>query len=314
MKKTRICDLLNIEYPIIQAGMVWVSGGKLAAASANAGVLGVIGAGSMKPDLLSHHILKAQSLTSKSIAVNLPLLYKDIDKQIKVCLDHDIKIFITSAGSPKKFTSELKQHGAKVIHVTSNPLLAKKCEDAGVDAIIAEGFEAGGHNGRDELTTLTLLPQVLKSVNIPVIAAGGFYSGQSILAGLALGAAGIQMGTRFMMTKESSAHEKYKNLLLDSTYDSTELVMKKHVPVRLIKNEFYYEVKALENKCADENELVQLLGKGRAKHGMLEGDLLQGELEAGQICGAINDLPSVEELMKKIILEYDCAKKSLIEN
>lgn len=314
MKKTKLCKTLNIKYPIIQGGMVWVSGGKLAAAVANAGGLGVIGAGSMKPDLLDHHIKKAKSLTQNTLAINLPLLYKDIEKQIEIALAHDIKVFITSAGSPKKFTQKLKEKGVFVIHVISNPLLAKKCEDSGVDAVIAEGFEAGGHNGRDELTSLTLLPQVLASVNIPVIAAGGFYNGASILAGLSLGADAIQMGTRFLLTKESSAHQSYKDYLLGADHQSTRLMLKKHIPVRLVRNAFFDDVERLESRCADKDELIELLGKGRAKKGMLLGDLEQGELEAGQICGAINDLPSVKTLMAELQVEYKTALTKILES
>lgn len=311
MKKTKLCEILNIELPLIQGGMVWVSGAKLAAACSNNGALGVIGAGSMNPELLEQHILKAKSLTNKNFAVNLPLLYKNIEEQIDICLKHGVSTFITSAGSPKKFTGKLKDTGAKVLHVISNPVLAKKCEDAGVDGVIAEGFEAGGHNGRDELTTLTLLPQVLSSVNIPVVAAGGLATGSSILAMLAMGAAGVQMGTRFMMTKESSAHQKYKDILLTADHQSTELVLKKHVPVRLVKNAFYEQVKALESNCASKEQLVELLGKGRARKGMLEGDLISGELEAGQICASIDTLPSVSEVINRLKVEYQLGLESL---
>lgn len=307
MKQTKICELLNIKYPIIQAGMVWVSGAKLAAASANAGCLGVIGAGSMKPVLLKEHILKAQSLTDKSLAINIPIMYKDSQEQINIALELGIKIFITSAGSPKKFTKYLKDKGCVVIHVTSTPKLALKCQDAGVDAVIVEGFEAGGHNGRDELTSLVLIPKITKQLNIPVIAAGGFASGESIVAALALGADGVQMGTRFMMTKESSAHKKYKDLLLTTDESSTMLSMKKHVPVRLVKNQFFEQVKELENNGASKDELIDLLGKGRAKSGMLDGDLDEGELEAGQICYSISDIPTVSELVDSLISEYNYA-------
>ena len=312
MKKTIICDLLNIKYPLIQGGMVWVSGAKLASACSNAGILGVIGAGSMNPELLENHLTKALALTNHSIAVNLPLLYKNIDEQIEVCLNKGIKIFITSAGSPKKFTSYLKDKGCVVIHVTSTPELAKKCEAAGVDAIIAEGFEAGGHNGRDELTTLTLIPQILKAVSIPVIAAGGFATGESILAGLALGVHGIQMGTRFMMSQESSAHKSYKALLKEADFKATQLMMKKHVPVRLYKNQFYQDLLSLEDHCASKEEMITYLGRGRAKKGMLEGDLEQGELEAGQICGLINDIPTVKEIVANLDKEYKKALDNLL--
>ncbi len=311
MKRTAICELLNIKYPIIQAGMVWVSGAKLAAASANAGCLGVIGAGSMKPALLEEHITKAQALTNGPLAVNIPIMYHGAQEQIDLALKLGIKIFIMSAGSPKKFTTYLKEKKAIVIHVTSTPALAKKCEDAGVDAVIVEGFEAGGHNGRDELTSIVLIPQVLKAVNIPVIAAGGFAGGASILAGLALGAQAIQMGTRFMLTQESSAHENYKKRLIEATATDTMLTMKKHVPVRLVKNKFYDEIKELEDNCADKETLIEHLGKGRAKAGMLDGDIDNGELEAGQICSAIEDIPTVAELVTSLVNEYQLAKKAL---
>jgi enoyl-[acyl-carrier protein] reductase II len=305
MKKTKLTELLKIEYPIIQGGMVWVSGGKLAAAVSNAGCLGVIGAGSMHTDLLSDHIKKAKALTNKPLAINFPLLYSKVDEQIECALDHGIKIIITSAGSPKKFTPMLKDKGCTVIHVTSSPMLAKKCEDAGVDAIVAEGFEAGGHNGREEITTMTLIPQVVDVVKIPVIAAGGIADGRGIVAALALGAEGVQMGTRFLMTKESSAHDNYKQLLLKANFDSTMLSLKQHVPVRLFKNKFYEEIHALESNGASVEELVAHLGKGRAKLGMLEGDLDQGELEVGQICSMIKDLPTVEVLVKNLRHQYE---------
>ena len=311
MKKTKICDLLDIELPIIQAGMVWVSGAKLAAASANAGCLGVVGAGSMTLELLDYHLKKANTLTNKPLAVNLPIMYEKVPEQIDIALKNDIKIFITSAGSPKKFTDFLKSKGAIVIHVTSSPELAKKCEAAGVDAVIAEGFEAGGHNGRDELTSMVLIPNVVKEVNIPVIAAGGFGTGSSIVAALALGANGVQMGTRFMMTQESSAHSNYKDVLLDAGSNSTKLMMKEVVPVRLVRNKFFDEIEKLELSCAGREALVKHLGKGRAKAGMLNGDIDEGELEAGQVCSLIDDLPRVSEMVEKLKSEYIHAIKNL---
>ncbi len=311
MKKTRICELLNIDLPIIQAGMVWVSGAKLAAAAANSGCLGIIGAGSMKPELLKKHILKAQSLTKKSIGINIPIMYEGAKEQIDLAYDLGIRIFITSAGSPKKFTQYLKEKDCVVIHVTSNTELALKCENAGVDAVIVEGFEAGGHNGRDELTSLVLIPQTVKKLSIPVIAAGGFATGHSIVAAIALGAEGVQMGTRFMLTQESSAHINYKNLLIESEPNQTELVMKKHVPVRLFKNKFYEDIKSLENSCATKEELQSHLGKGRAKAGMLDGELIEGELEVGQIYSEIKDIPSVKDLVTQLKKEYDLALDNL---
>jgi enoyl-[acyl-carrier protein] reductase II len=303
MKKNKITALLQIELPIIQGGMVWVSGGKLAAAASNAGCLGVIGAGSMKPDLLKKHIAKAQGLTDKPLAVNLPILYPGAPDQIQVALDAGIKIFITSAGSPKKYTSMLKDKGCTVMHVTSTPELALKCEAAGVDAIIAEGFEAGGHNGRDEITTMTLIPQVVDAVKIPVIAAGGIADGRGMVAAMALGAQGVQMGTRFLMTQESSAHENYKNLLLKATPGSTKLMLKAHVPVRLFKNQFFNEIEQLEQSCAPVEKLVEHLGKGRASE-MLNGDMDRGELEVGQICSMIKTIPTVQEMVDELKEQY----------
>jgi enoyl-[acyl-carrier protein] reductase II len=308
-----ITKILPIKYPIIQAGMVYVSGGKLAAACAEAGILGVVGAGSMNPELLDHHIKKAISLTShpERLAVNVPLLYERTAEQLEVALKNGIRIFITSAGSPKTWTKILKDKGCIVLHVTSSPELAKKCEDAGVDAVIAEGFEAGGHNGRDELTTMVLIPQVVRAIKIPVIAAGGIGDGRGIAAVLSLGAQGAQLGTRFIATKESSAHPDYKKLIIDSKSDSTMVMMKRVVPVRLVKNPFYEEVKKLEESNASRDELEKLLGKGRARAGMLEGDLVNGELEAGQIAAIVNDLPSVKELTERLLREYQEAVKSL---
>lgn len=310
MKETSVSKLLEIKYPIIQGGMVWVSGAKLAAAASNAGCLGVIGAGSMKPELLKQHILMAQELTNKPLAINLPLLYSQIEEQIAAALDLGIKIFITSAGSPKKYTKFLKDKGCIVIHVTSTPLLAKKCEDAGVDAIVAEGVEAGGHNGRDEITTMSLIPQVVDTVKIPVIAAGGIADARGIAAAFALGSSAVQMGTRFLMTQESSAHKNYKDLLLKSDFDSTILALKEHVPVRLLKNKFYFELEELISNGATKDELIEHLGKGRAKAGMLDGDIHNGELEIGQVCSMMNSIPTTEEMINKIVNQY----KEVIKN
>ncbi len=305
-KQSDLCRLLAIRYPIIQAGMVWVSGAKLAAASANAGILGVIGAGSMSPEVLDAHLSKARLLMKPggSLAINLPLLYSKIDQQIDIALKHGLKIFITSAGSPKKFTAQLKSSGATVIHVTSTPDLAKKCEDAGVDAVVAEGFEAGGHNGRDEITTMVLIPQVVDAVRIPVIAAGGIGDGRGIAAALALGASGVQIGSRFAATIESSAHEDFKRAIVNAGPGSTFLAMKPLVPVRLLKNKFAEDVQRLEAAGASVEELTALLGKGRARLGMLEGNLDEGELEIGQISGLISDIPSVEMLVERLVKEY----------
>ena len=304
-----LCHLLSIDYPIIQAGMVWVSGGKLAAASAEAGILGVIGAGSMKPELLAHHIAKARALTAhpERLAVNVPLLYEKTKEQLELSIAAGIRTVITSAGSPKTYTSWLKAQGCTVIHVTSSPLLAKKCEDAGCDAVIAEGFEAGGHNGREEITTLALVPQVVDAVKIPVIAAGGIGDGRGIAAVMCLGAAGAQLGTRFVATVESSAHENFKQAILSSGPGSTMLMMKSLVPVRLYKNKFYEDVKRLEEQGAGPADLEALLGHGRAKKGMLDGDLVEGEIEIGQISALVRDIPSVRDLVARLMREQRAA-------
>lgn len=302
-----ITELFKIRYPIIQGGMVWVSGAKLAAAVSNAGGLGLIGAGSMKPDLLKTHIIKAQSLTTNPLGVNVPLLYEQALEQIDCAYDLGIRIFFTSAGSPKKFTQYLKDKGAIVVHVTSSPELAKKCIDAGVDAIVVEGFEAGGHNGREEITSLTLIPQIKSFCTIPFIAAGGFASGASIAAAMALGAEGVQMGTRFLMTKESSAHESFKELALKALPHSTQILMRKTVPVRLLQNKFSDEIKSIEESLTGnelKEKLVAHLGKSRAKNGMLLGDVENGELEIGQVVSSIKNIPSVAEVMKELIQDY----------
>lgn len=309
-----ITKLFEIDYPIIQGGMVWVSGAKLAASVSSNGGLGLIGAGSMGPDLLQMHIVKAQSLTSRPIGVNVPLLYEKSKDQIDMALSLGIKIFFTSAGSPKKYTGYLKDHGATVVHVTSSPELAIKCEEAGVDAIVAEGFEAGGHNGRDEITTMVLIPEVRSAVKIPVIAAGGIGDGRAILAALSLGADGVQMGTRFLMTKESSAHENFKNLLLKSNPASTKILMRATVPVRLLDNKFAHEIMQIEQSFHGDilkQKLNEHLGKFRAKHGMLEGDLENGELEVGQVVSLIKNIPSVKEVFLELLDDYQKALKKL---
>ena len=293
--------------------MVWVSGGKLAAASANAGILGVIGAGSMSLDVLDQQIKKAISLTShpERLAVNIPLLYEKSKEQIEIALKNNIHIFITSAGSPKTYTSWLKDLGKTVIHVTSSPELAKKCEAAGCDAVIAEGFEAGGHNGRDEITTMVLIPEVVRVVSIPVIAAGGIIDGRSMLAALGLGAAGVQMGTRFVATQESSAHENFKKAIVSARPDSTMLMMKKATPVRLFKNKFFEEIKVLEEKGATKDELNAHLGKGRARRGMHEGDMDNGEIEIGQGAALVEKIQTVQEIVDQTIREFNEGRESL---
>lgn len=299
---TRVTELFGIDYPIIQAGMVWVSGAKLAAAASNAGCLGLIGAGSMKPELLKEHIKKAFTLTKKPFGVNVPLLYHGVEDQLQVALDEGVKIFFTSAGSPKKYTQFLRDKGCTVIHVTSTPELAKKCEDAGVHGIVIEGFEAGGHNGRDELTTLVLLQQT--RVKIPIIAAGGIGGGKAMAAAFALGADAVQMGTVFAGATESSAHIHFKKAMCDASFNSTFLRMRKTVPVRLLDNDFSRQVAVLEQSGASAEELQELLGKGRAKAGMLEGDLSKGELEIGQIVSEVKEVKPVKDIVSQIVAEY----------
>ena len=303
-REKTLTKLLQISYPIIQAGMVYCSGGKLAAAAAKSGCLGLIGAGSMKPPLLKDQIIKAKSLTDKSIGVNIPLLYPHVSEQIDVALKEGIKIFFTSAGSPKKYTSYLKEKGCIVVHVVSSPALAKKCEDAGVDAVVAEGFEAGGHNGREEITTMVLIPQVCDAVKVPVIAAGGIAGGNQIAAALCLGASGVQIGTRFAATVESSAHLRFKETILKAGFGDTRLMMKSLVPVRLLDNPFAREVYRLEKSGASPEVLKEFLGKGRAGKGMLEGDLEQGELEIGQVSAMVKDIPTCSELVQSLVRRY----------
>lgn len=304
LEKSPLNQLFKTKYAIIQAGMVWVSGAKLSAAAANTGCLGLIGAGSMKPDLLRAHIKKAHSLSSGPIGVNVPLLYHAAQEQIQVALDEGVRVFFTSAGSPKKFTSMLKDQGCVVVHVCSSAEQAIKCEEAGCDAVVAEGFEAGGHNGINETTTMVLIPQVVDAVKIPVIAAGGIGTGRQIAAALALGASGVQIGTRFVTVQESSAHQNFKQAIIAAKDGDTKLMMKKLVPVRLLKNKFYEEVLALEERCGDKEELATLLGKGRAKAGMLEGDLELGELEIGQVSALIKNAPTMSECVQELVTEY----------
>ena len=300
----RVCELFGIKYPIIQGGMVWVSGAKLAAAVSNAGGLGLIGAGSMKPDLLREHIEKAKNLTNKPFGVNIPIFSKYSEEQVKVSLEEGVKIFFMSAGSPKKYTSYLKEEGCTVVHVTSTPTLAKKCEDAGVDAVVVEGFEAGGHNGRDELTTFVLIPQAKKVLSIPLIAAGGIATGEGIAAALALGADGVQIGTRFAATKESSAHENYKKALINAKDTDTMIYLKSIIPVRLVKNSLTVKIEELEKRCADVEEFKKVLGETPAKRAIFDGDVDNGEIEAGQIAGLIDDIPTVSQIFERLIKEY----------
>jgi enoyl-[acyl-carrier protein] reductase II len=306
-----LTELFGTRLPIVQAGMIWVSGGKLAAATAEAGALGLIGAGSMQPELLRTQLRKARALTARPIGVNVPLLYPKAKEQLDVALAEGVRIVFTSAGSPKTFTTYLKDQGCVVVHVTSSPELAQKCEAAGVDAVVAEGFEAGGHNGRDEITTMALVPQVVDAVRIPVIAAGGIGDGRAIAAALALGAHGVQLGSRFAATVESSAHAAFKQAIVAAAPGGTMLAMKGLVPVRLLKNRFYEQVAAAEARGASKDELTTLLGKGRARRGMLEGDCDDGELEIGQIAGLVHDLPTVAELVRRLEREYAAAVTGL---
>lgn len=303
--QNRITKLFNIQYPIIQAGMIWCSGWELAAAVSNAGGLGIIGSGSMYPEILRQHIQKCKAATNKPFAVNVPLLYPDIDKHIAICIEERVKIVFTSAGNPATYTALLKEAGITVVHVIANEKFAKKSEACGVDAIVAEGFEAGGHNGREETTTLCLIPQIVKAVNIPVIAAGGIGTGRSLLAAMALGAEGVQIGSRFVLSNESSGHINFKNAILQATDGSTELSLKQLTPVRLLKNKFYQDVKQAEVNGASKEEMTELLGRGRAKRGMFEGDLEEGELEIGQISAYIKEIKPAAEIVKEIVSEYN---------
>lgn len=306
--QNRITSLFQIQYPLIQAGMIWCSGWKLAAAVSNAGGLGIIGSGSMYPAILEEHILKCKAATDKPFAVNLPMLYPDIDKHIELIIKHQVPIVFTSAGNPKTWTKHLKDHGITVVHVVSSVKFALKAEEAGVDAIVAEGFEAGGHNGRDETTTFCLIPMVAKAVKIPLIAAGGIGTGKGMLAALILGADGVQIGSRFVTSLESSAHENFKNKVIESKEGDTLLTLKELTPVRLLKNPFFDQVQEAYQKNATSEELNLLLGRGRAKKGMFEGDLTEGELEIGQIAGLIDEIKSAGEIVKEIITEFKEAK------
>ena len=308
----RICDLFGIQFPIVQAGMIWNSGWRLAAASSNSGILGLIGAGSMYPEVLREHIQKCKSATNRPFGVNIPLLYPDIDKLIDVIVEEGVKIVFTSAGNPATWTTQLKSHGIVVIHVVSSAKFALKAQIAGVDAVVAEGFEAGGHNGREETTSMTLIPMVCNAVSIPVIAAGGIATGRAMLAAQVLGADGVQIGSRFVASVESSAHDNFKNIVVNSKEGDTQLTLKELAPVRLLKNKFYYDIQNLYQNCGTTDELKALLGRARAKRGMFEGDLEEGELEIGQIASLINDIKPVMEIVSEIITEYDHAKKNIL--
>lgn len=299
--------LFNTRYPIIQAGMVWNSGWKLASAASNSGILGLIGAGSMYPEVLRKHIQKCTAATSKPFGVNVPLLYPNIKEIMKIIVDEGVKIVFTSAGNPSDWTSWLKKHDITVVHVVSSVKFAQKAETAGVDAVVAEGFEAGGHNGREETTTFALIPMVCKSVSIPVIAAGGIATGRAMLAAMTLGAHGVQIGSRFVASTESSAHEAFKNLVVSAQEGSTKLTLKELTPVRLLKNKFFNELMDLYKNNPTSDELKAHLGRGRAKKGMFEGDLDEGELEIGQIAAVIDDILPVSEIVKNLVKEFNSA-------
>jgi enoyl-[acyl-carrier protein] reductase II len=308
----RITSLFNIQYPIIQGGMIWNSGYKLASAVSNSGGLGLIGAGSMYPDVLREHIQKCKKATDKPFGVNVPMLYPNIEEIIQIIVEEDVKIVFTSAGNPKTWTTFLKEKGITVVHVVSSSKFALKAQEAGVDAVVAEGFEAGGHNGREETTTLTLIPMVKENISIPLIAAGGIATGRGMLAAMILGADGVQMGSRFAASVESSAHENFKQSIIDTKEGDTLVTLKELAPVRLIKNKFYNDLQELYAKCPTPEELKELLGRARAKRGMFEGDLIEGELEIGQIAGLIHDIKPVKEIIDSVIGEFEMAKKESV--
>ena len=309
--QNRITELFNIQYPLIQAGMIWNSGYKLASAVSNAGGLGIIGAGSMYPEILREHIQKCKKATNKPFAVNVPMLYPQIDEIINIIVEEGVQIVFTSAGNPKTWTSFLKEKSITVVHVVSSVKFALKAQDAGVDAVVAEGFEAGGHNGREETTTFTLIPMVKDKISIPLIAAGGIATGRGMLAAMILGADAVQIGSRFVASEESSAHQNFKNKVVETQDGETELTLKELAPVRLIKNKFYNQVKELYTQNPTPEQLKELLGRARAKRGMFEGDMDDGELEIGQIAGLINEIKPAAEIVKEIIDEYEAVKSSL---
>ena len=302
--ENRICKLLNIQYPVIQAGMIWCSGWELASAVSNAGGLGILGAGSMYPEVLHQQILKCKSATNKPFGVNLPMLYPDIEKHIETIIKHHIPVVITSAGNPKIWTKKLQEHGCKVIHVVSSVKFALKAQEAGVDAIVAEGFEAGGHNGRDETTTLCLIPNVAKHISIPLIAAGGVGTGKTMLAAMNLGADGVQIGSRFVTSFESSAHQSFKEAIIKANEGDTLLTLKELTPVRLLKNPFFEKIEHAYQNEATSKELEEILGRGRAKKGMFEGDMVEGELEIGQISSLIQEIKPAKDIISEIITEF----------
>ena len=306
--QNRITELFNIEYPLIQAGMIWNSGWRLASAVSNAGGLGILGAGSMYPEVLREHIQKCKKATDKPFGVNVPMLYPDIDQIIDIIIEEDVKIVFTSAGNPKTYTCKLKEQGITVVHVVSSVKFALKAQEAGVDAIVAEGFEAGGHNGREETTTFTLIPMVKQELDIPIIAAGGIATGRGMLAAMILGADAVQVGSRFVASNESSAHHAFKQMVVDSKEGDTQLTLKELAPVRMLKNKFFESVVQLYATNPTKEDLINHLGRARAKRGMFEGDLEEGELEIGQIAGLINEIKPAAEIVKEMIEEFKLAK------
>lgn len=311
MKPNRITELFGIQYPVIAGGMVWCSGWRLAAAVSNAGGLGLLGAGSMHPETLIEHIDKMNAATDKPWGINIPLMYPEIDRLIEIIIEKGVKIVFTSAGSPKKYTARFHEAGIKVAHVVSSSKFAKKCEEAGVDAVVAEGFEAGGHNGREETTTLALIPQVRDAISLPLIAAGGIGSGKAMLAAMALGAEGVQIGTLFAVSEESSASDAFKKLCVDLGEDGTMLALKKISPTRLIKNELFAKIAEAENRGAEADELRELLGRAASKRGIFEGDLQNGELEIGQIASTIKEVKPVAQIMHELITDFHTTQSKI---
>ena len=309
--QNKITTLFNVQYPIVQAGMVWASGWRLASAVANAGGLGLLGAGSMYPEVLLEHIQKCKKATDKPFGVNVPMLYPDIDRLMQIVVDNEVKIVFTSAGNPKTWTSFLKKKDITVVHVVSSVKFALKAQEAGVDAVVAEGFEAGGHNGRDETTTMVLIPAVKEKINIPLIAAGGIATGHQMLAAMVLGADGVQVGSRFVASEEASSHPLFKNEVVKAKEGDTQLTLKELAPVRLLKNKFYQDVQQAYAKGATVEELKTLLGRARAKKGMFEGDLEEGELEIGQVSALIHDVKPAAQILQEIIAEFEIARKEV---
>ena len=310
----RICALFGIEYPVVQGGMIWCAGWELASAVSNSGGLGLIGAGSMHPEILEEHIRKTKKATSKPFGVNIPLLYPEQERIMEIIVAEKVPVVFTSAGSPKKWTGWLKGHGIKVAHVVASSLFAEKCEAAGVDAVVAEGFEAGGHNGREETTTLALIPQIRKTTSLPLLAAGGISTGYAMLSAMVLGADGVQVGSRFAISEESSAHPNFKRIVTETGEGGTKLALKKLVPVRLIKNDFFNVVNEAELRGASINELQEILGRGRAKKGIFEGDIKNGELEIGQVSALIDEILPAKKIMENLIAEFNDAKNLISFN